>query len=170
MSKTIEISADYAPLIVRLLSAHAAMNRGLIKRERIDVTTLPGKKYLADAMISDAAVITIEARMKAEPIKLTVDDLIHGRPDIGLDSHEQMIAKFAYLIGGAEADSIYLSSDDQQRLGALLRSTPLIDLTDSVAEVMQDNGVPEHEALRAARSLVNQATPAITKLREGFGS
>ena len=134
MSNTIEISADYVPLIVRLLTAHAAMNRGLIKRERIDVTTLPGKKYLADAMISDSAVICIEAKMH--------------KPANGSE----------------------LSSDDQQRLGALLRSTPLIDLTDSVAEVMQDNGVSEHEALRAARSLVNQATPAITKLREGFGS
>lgn len=134
MSNTIEISADYAPLIVRLLTAHAAMNRGLIKRERIDVTILPGKKYLADAMISDSAVISIEAKM--------------GRPANGSE----------------------LSGDDQQRLGALLRSTTLTDLTDSVAEVMQDNGVSEHEALRAARSLVNQATPAITKLREGFGS
>jgi hypothetical protein len=59
MNKKIEISDDAVSLIVRLLGAHARMNRALIHRESLDVHKMPGKKYLADVMISEAAMLRI---------------------------------------------------------------------------------------------------------------
>lgn len=60
----IEISDDAATLIIKLLGANAKMNRQLITRESLDIRSLPGKQYLANAMISEAALINIESQTR----------------------------------------------------------------------------------------------------------
>ena len=60
----IEISRDAVNIVVKLLGANAKMNRQLIRRESLNVRELPGKKYLANAMISEAALINIESQTR----------------------------------------------------------------------------------------------------------
>lgn len=64
MNCKLEISEDGIALIYKLLGANSKMNRQLIKRERLDVRELPGKQYLANAIISESTMIQIHGQVR----------------------------------------------------------------------------------------------------------